>query len=48
MKDAIYKLVDSVTNKVIASRITLNSREVSIFNYAYALNGKTLRYVPHS
>ena len=45
MKDQIYNLVDAVDGKVLRYGVTLNRAEVSVLNYAYALNGKRPRYV---
>lgn len=43
MNNQRYKLVNTNTGKTI-KRVTLNAREASTFNYAYALNGSVLRY----
>jgi hypothetical protein len=43
MKDSKYKLVNTLTGKVV-SRAVLNCREANTFNYAYALNGAALRW----
>ena len=45
MKDAIYNLVNTADNSVIHYGSTLNAREVSTMNYAFALNGSKKRYV---
>jgi hypothetical protein len=45
MKDKIYNLINPVTNEVLLYGVTLNQREVSIFNYAFALNGASKRYI---
>jgi hypothetical protein len=38
-----YNLVDS--NNIIKSKVELSQYEVDALNYAYALNGSTLRYI---
>lgn len=45
MKDALYNLYDTVTGEVFSYGVTLNQREASVFNYAFALNGTNKRYI---
>lgn len=43
----IYELTDTVTYDVVqASSVVLNEYEAEKFNYAFAANGSTLRYLP--
>jgi hypothetical protein len=45
MKDAIYNLINPVTNEVLQYGFTLNEKEVQKFNDAFALNQVNKRYV---
>ena len=45
MTNKRYKLIDTITGKVFKRNVILAEREKVMFNYAYALNGKSLRYV---
>ena len=40
-----YKLVNTETKKILKRSINLSLRESKIFNYAFALNGKKLKYI---
>lgn len=40
----IYYLFDTESKKPIGKVVALNREEVSKLNYAYALNGSSLRY----
>jgi hypothetical protein len=42
----MYKLINTVTKKVVKSNIDLSENEVNALNYAYALNTNSkLKYV---
>lgn len=45
MQDNLYNLIDTDTKTVLKKDIVLNAREAGIFNYAFALNGVSKRYV---
>lgn len=46
-KEHVYELIDNVTyNTLNARSVVLSEYEAETLNYAYALNGSTLRYLP--
>ena len=46
MKDKIYNLINTETNKIISRNHKFNKSEASKFNYAFSLNGVAKKYVP--
>jgi hypothetical protein len=44
MKDKLYNLINTETNKVISRNHTLNKREVDTFNFAFGVNGAKKKY----